>query len=616
MPVSVEVKNATSQLDGVGIYSGGTYRLIPAPLVSISKNYEKTNSDVNIGATLTLQLTGTLLATMGNAVPTSYSGGTVEARFINTDFAATVDVNDDATESVSDAVHNDRLGIILAKQEALRTLFTGNIINAGDNNFQSALGNPYSRGPVKLLLEPLNGGAAFEFLCNVENVSFEQGIWYDKCAYTIDLTCSNWSNNLSEISAGFGTEDQWKYHIKDLQESWDIQEAENTFYFGVLKADGQTDSNEDGFMQKVWDITHTVSAVGKRTFADASNNFTVVEAYQNASGIIYDSDYGLLASNKLTSLGGNEYTLPSGFDMGLIGSVVGTTSLVDGDRDNEYALGLKSFVEQRDITAGSVNVTESFIFAPRNTLVVGATETMSLTEEDNKNTGLKTYSLQGSVKGINTKDYKSNVGNAWVNASGYYAGYVEPFLLSRVSLLSDNAATGVFVDSSNINPTFLTKSVGKNPNTNEINYSVSYDTRRQNMTSALLESVSVQEGLQGNNYAEIPIIGRRSGPIIQYLNSDTSRTRSLSINLTVARPSNSGATIADKARHVLLTSNPSNANSVYSSEITGIIDGVNPDNTGEAPNGAVNDPPTENWNPDTGVYSYSILWKWESPVIV
>jgi len=517
---------------------------------------------------------------------------------------------------LTDATHDDRLGIILAKQEALRALFTGNIINAGDNDYVSSRSNPYSRGPVKLLIEPLNGGAAFEFLCNVENITFEEGIWYDQCKYSIDLSCNNWSNNLSEIAAGFNTEDQWKYQIRDFQESWDIQEAENTFYFGVLVADGQTSNNQNGFMQKVWDITHSVSAVGKRTFSESANDYTITEAYQNASGLIYDQDFGILASHKLTNLGGNEYGLPSGFDMGLLGSVVGRTSLIDGDLDNEYTLGIRSIVEQRDITAGSVSVTENFVFAPRNTVAVGATETMSLTEEESKNSPIKTYSLQGTIKGINTKSYTDTVGNAWVNASGYFTGYVEPFFLSRVSLLTDNAATGAFVDSNNINPAFLSKSIGRNPITNEINYNVTFDTRRQNMTSALLENISVQEGLVGNNYAEIPIIGRRNGPIIQYLNSDSARTRTLSINLTVPIARNSGTTIAQKAQHVLLTSNPSNVNTVYGSEITGIISGVNPSNTGEATKGVVMEPPSESWNPDTGEYSYSILWKWESPVII
>ena len=46
MRVAVEVKNATSQLDAVGVYAGGTYRLIPAPLVTIAKNYEKTGGDI------------------------------------------------------------------------------------------------------------------------------------------------------------------------------------------------------------------------------------------------------------------------------------------------------------------------------------------------------------------------------------------------------------------------------------------------------------------------------------------------------------------------------------------------------------------------------------------
>jgi len=593
MPVSVEVKNNTAQLDAVGVYAGGTYRLIPAPLVTIAKNYQKTSSDIQIGATLSIQLNGTLLANVGNPLPENYTGGKTEAHFISTSWAGTVDINDDHQNHTNGA-HNDRLGIILAKQEALRVLFTGNIVSGGNKN------NTYSRAPVKLLIEPLNGSEPFVFLCSVDNISFEEGIWYDRCNYTIDLVCNNWSNNVSEIVSGFGTEDQWKYLVSDIQESWDIQEAENTFYFGSLVgATGPT--NKGAYSQKIWDISHTISVVGKRGFSDNGSNLVVTEAYANASGLVYDPDYGMLACNKLTSLGGNIYGLPSGFDFGFLGSLVGQT-LIDGDIDNEYNLGLRSLVEQRDISAGSVSVTESFVFAPRNTLSVGATETLSVSVDENQNSPIKTYNVQGTVRGLNTRYFGSTDDNAWTNASGYYYNYVAPFLLTRISSLTDV--------SSRVNPLPLSKSVSSNPNTSEISYNASFDTRRQNLTSALAESISVAEGLVGNIYSETPIVGRKSGPIIQYLDSNTARTRTLNISLVYDSPEVSGVSREQKYRNLLLYSNPRIA---YAGEITDIINGANPLNSNEAPNGVVFDQPSENWTPDTGEYTYSITWKWESP---
>ena len=600
MPVSVEVKNATSQLDAIGVYSGGTYRVIPAPLVSIAKNYQRTATGVAIGATLSIQLTGTILATLGNPVAENFNTGKTEAHFISTGFSSTVDINDDYQNAIA-PVHNDRLGVILAKQEALRILFGGNIKKDG-----SPL-NPYDRVPVKLLLEPLNGSQAFVFLCDVENISFEEGIWYDKCNYTIDLTCNNWSNNVSEIISGFDGEDQFKYLVSDIQESWDIQEAENTFYFGFLTSDtGPTDNG--AYSQKVWDITHNVNVVGKRGFSDDGTNLSVTEAYANASGLIYDRDYGLLGVNKLTNIGGNLYSIPSGFDFGFLGSVVGQ-QVDDGSIKKEYNLGLRSLVEQRDLTNGSVSVTESFIYAPRNTLNIGATEQVSLSVDENVNSPIKTYNLQGTVRGLNTRYFGHTDDNAWINASGYYTNYVEPFLLERVSRLELGLSSGNL----RVNPTPLSKSVSKNPINSEISYNVSFDTRRQNLTSALAENISIREGLVGNIYSEIPIIGRKAGPIIQYLDSNTARSRSLNISLVYDFPEIIGSTREQKFRNLLLYSNPRIANS---GEIIDIINGASPLLSGEAPNGVVFDPPEENWSPDTGEYTYSITWKWESPKLL
>lgn len=615
MPVAIEVKNATAELDAVGYYAGGTYRLIPAPLVTITKNYETTESNIQIGASLSISLNGTILATVGNPVVTNYDGGKPEAHFQATGWAGTVDVNDDHQNSITDATHNDRLGMILAKQEAIRTLFAGNLIANGEEAYVGNVNQPYSRGPVKLILEPLNGGQAFEFLCTVTSINFEEGLWYDQCKYTVDMTCDNWSNNISEIVSGFNTEDQWRYKVKDIQESWDIQEAQDTFYFGFLTSAGTGGTTNDGYTQKVWDITHNVSAVGKRSFSEAGNNFTVVEAFQNASGIIYDPQYGLLASNKLTSLGGNEYGIPSGLNMGMLGSIVGNTNIGDGTLEDEYRIGLKSISETQNITGGSISVVESFIYAPRNTINVGATEVMSLSEEDNANSAITTYNLNGTVTGFNTLGIGHTASNSWVNASGYYAHYVEPFLLTRISRISNGTASGVFASEKNINPTPLSKSISKSPISNEISYNIVFDTRRQNLTSALFENLSVQEGLVGNIYAEIPIIGREAGPIIHYLDSNTSRTRTLNIGLTVPLTVPTGDSIQAKAQHLLVNSNPRLA-SPYASELTEIVAGVNPNNTTEAPNGAVFDPPTEDWNADTGEYSYSVTWKWESPSLI
>lgn len=594
MPVSIEVKSASAALNTVGQYAGGTYRLIPAPLMSISKNTQNTGGGIAIGSSLNIQLNGVLLATLGNPLPSNYTGGNTSADFLNTGWASTVGITDDHAAGITDAAHNDRLGIILAKQKALWTLFSGNLFPGVD------VKDPRSRAPIKLLVEPLNGSEATWFICNLVDIAFEEGIWYEQCRYTISLTCDNYD--------GLDTSEQWHANLSSLSEEWSIQETEPTFYFGLLSqpgSEGLTDAY-GSYTKKVWEITHSVSATGKRKVIDNGSEFSVTEGYQVASGVIYGPQSNMLASNSLHSLGNGVYTLPSGLSFGMIGSLDGGLDIDDSSLRNEYAIGLRGFSEQRNVMDGSMSVTETFVFGPRNTIRVGATETNALTIDTDIQSSIIRYSLQGSVKGINTLTYKDRESKAWPNASGYYYTYVEPYFRQRVLLLhGNNSAT------SRMNPLPLSKSISLNAVQGEINYNVSFDTRRTNLTQAIHEDIQVDDGLVGHHYGELPIIGRQNGDIIQYLNSNTNKTRSLTISLVVSGVYPNSVDITTGFRSLLLQK-PS-INPDYSTALSQIYNAFDPNLTGEAPRGAVIDPPQEHWNPLNGVYDYSVVWKWDSP---
>jgi len=71
---------------------------------------------------------------------------------------------------------------------------------------------------------------------------------------------------------------------------------------------------------------------------------------------------------------------------------------------------------------------------------------------------------------------------------------------------------------------------GKNPQTGVITYSYSYNNRPSNMIAgALSEVVTVTDIYPGDVFAQIPILGRAEGPILQAINTYTARQRQLSI---------------------------------------------------------------------------------------
>ena len=591
MPVAIEVKNQSSILAALGEYSGKTLRLVPAPNVSFNKQYQSTSTGVPVGSSLNITLTGYLIATQGSPTPAGYNGGVATATFENTGWAATVDDNDDYVARLTDAGSEDRLAILLAKSEALRTLFTGNIVAGGN------LSNPYSRGPIKLIVEPLNGGQASEFLCQVEGdiqISDASGFWYNYVEYTINLTCHSWSHSDNELL--LETEDQWKYKISSLDENWSITESEPTYFHESDRAN----------TRKTWEITHTVSAVGKREFIDNGTDFAVVEAFDNATGILYDNSSKLLAYKTLTPLGGGLYTLPSGFSFGQIGSLNDGINAYGGSLDQEYAIGFRAFSETRSKTDGSVSVTETMVFAPRNAISVGATENVSLSVENDNQSSITRYNLNGTVQGFNTLDPTSRESNAWDNSKQYYDTYVAPNLLQRICYTYSKLNpldSDIF---NTLNPIPLSKSASYSPVSAEINYSASYDTRRRNITKALSEDIQVSDSLVGYNYSETPIIGRQAGPIIQYLKSNTGRSRTLNINLVL-----SGIPSSSEPLRNLLLRKPS-INPDYMGFLKDVYEAFDPVKTGEATK-AVFDPPSENWSPMNGAYEYSVTWKWQSP---
>ena len=83
-----------------------------------------------------------------------------------------------------------------------------------------------------------------------------------------------------------------------------------------------------------------------------------------------------------------------------------------------------------------------------------------------------------------------------------------------------------------LNPTPLQKTIARNSIQGTINYNYVYNNRPSPTTSgALSEVVSVAYENPADIFAEIPIIGQASGPIIQGMSTYTSRKKNLSIEI-------------------------------------------------------------------------------------
>jgi hypothetical protein len=185
-------------------------RLIPAPFVSVTKNYDRTADGEIIGSRFQLTITGTVVA---------FKGSPNSSRVFHTAGGYPAD------EVIA---ANARLGAIFRKQEAIRELFT----NEGRSmEFQSADGSQ----PMK---------------CNpriVGPIEFSSDIWYDRCEYTITLECDELSVN--GVAQG---EDGFPEYILSASETWSIETAE--------------DQPEGLGSNRTYRLTHQLAATGKRFF--------------------------------------------------------------------------------------------------------------------------------------------------------------------------------------------------------------------------------------------------------------------------------------------------------------------------------------------------------------
>jgi len=207
-------------------------KIIPAPFVSISKEYIRSGQEL-VGKTFKLTVTGTLVTGMGS--PNSSKEFWDQAGY-------------PPDENIE---HDSRMGALLRKQEALRDLFSEH-----NQLFE---------------IQPLDGSDSMRCYPNILAINFPEGVWVDKCEYTIELEASE----LYPMQ-----EDDFDEYIQDATETWQIE----------------TDETPESLeLPRTYRLSHTVSAVGKKIY---NGDGLVSEAYEQARNYViprlgFDSDIAL-----------------------------------------------------------------------------------------------------------------------------------------------------------------------------------------------------------------------------------------------------------------------------------------------------------------------------------
>ena len=207
----------------VSVQFGGS-SLVPAPMVSVNKEYTEGGDGSLLGSSFTITLNGVIVKPL------------------------------DGTESDS-----SNLGDILAAQKSIR------------NTFSQTMGTSTTTGGGKTLSISHSGDTTQYVGCHVQSVDFDGGgpreVSLNQLGfYTVVLNCTDYTAD----------NDTFTYNIQDASESWDMEYAED-IKDAVVNTTGSSVT-----VKTAYRVSHTVSATGKPKYASASTLDTNGLAWQQA----------------------------------------------------------------------------------------------------------------------------------------------------------------------------------------------------------------------------------------------------------------------------------------------------------------------------------------------
>lgn len=276
-------------------------KIIPAPLVTLNKSYNKTGAGNKVGATYQISLEGTLLPFRG-----SPSGN-----FTNLQDAFWI-LSGDPPDQVF-AGNNEDFNSLLRKQEAIRFLFS---TDGRSLEWQPRFGQPVVK-------------------CNprVTAISFTPGPWTDRTDYVVTLE----ADKIFLPTGVLDEEDNFDHKlIKGASEDWSFQEVAGTEGSGYI-------------------VVHTVSANGVTGFDEVGNLLDGKEGWEHAKDFVEARTSGAVdPAIMVAALGGGGWLGGSFFATKSVNKEAGSFTVTEN-----FRLQQTSTFTQKDFTFTASAVDET-----------------------------------------------------------------------------------------------------------------------------------------------------------------------------------------------------------------------------------------------------------------
>lgn len=598
--------------------------LRPTPLISITQNAIRNKTGM-LGSYYDITLNGTILSDEGSPY---YVIGGVNPSSPAGSFATNYQRPPHESVGIGSAMAS-----IIHKQNLLRELFKKD-------------GQLFELLPVKVDNDVFNDGVGDEnpvikFNPIVQSITFEEGLYINTCKYTITLRAevlldqsdriisdglvnsthtplgndsvpfrNNGGNRISLSTAlaasGF---------IDDYSESWSIDVEEGKGTTNTSVPNGPVDNNHIA-STRTYRLTRNLSATGRTMYSSDStgDNVTRKEAWEQARKYIYYSVLKDTDTNPLNNSTGYEqfpeYSMGPYFGSGYLNIAKDIWGGYNHLR-----------TESIDVTAGTFTLTDTWLLSSGSSY-----EDYRMSLSKGSDNGLHKVSIDGNIKGLSSQSaggklYGGSNTNTPIGLGGGNVNTQYQNALYKFHQVSNNGTYGpncyLYKRASSLihqtlNHVPLSISLGSNEFTGEITYNVEYDTRPTNMVSgALSESITYSDTYPGDVFAVIPVIGRQTGPVLQYIGGRTEYQRNLNIELVMDKyySSNTNGTLKDQIRQFGVLSKPS-LNEPFKSQINAIIHAYSPINEVGIRKYFVS-PPAESWDAKSGRYSLQINWTYE-----
>lgn len=299
------------------------------------------------------------------------------------------------------------------------------------------------------------------------------------------------------------------YLVDSIEESWSISLGQNVTSSPSIVSETEFD--------KTYNITHTVSATGRRRL-DNSGNFdksSWFEAKKWVTSRLVDSPASLIIED---FFGGDEFTtfLPRSF------SDTDETTLINL---NDYQFYNHIRIPQAGLTAGTYSVTETWDASP-----FPAVLNMEVSLEEDGN-GVVTANINGSIDGFNVNGSQNRKIKKYDSASMFFNSFE-----ANVYNIANHYFSQEYSTPLRRYP--KSKNIGRNVTGGVITFSYSFDDTPELIQNTISSNLTISDNNELKNIqvvAIIPIIARRLGPIIQNMNTTKESTRTVAFSCVMQR---------------------------------------------------------------------------------